>query len=214
MTVLLTLGWFYAACRSKVFLLLACIWIILQSVLGLNGVYDDPEFMPPKLLLFGLLPTLIIIVVVFATAKGKAFINDINLKTMTYFHSIRIPVEIVLTLLFMEGLVSRYMTWEGTNFDILSGASAAIVAFIAFRQQPPKTKLLIGWNLVALLLLLNVVITAVFAIPSPFQQLAFDQPNVAVFYFPFNLLPTFVVPLVLFAHLVALRRLLGAKPSV
>jgi len=62
-----------------------------------------------------------------------------------------------------------------------------------------------------LLLLLNVVITAIFAIPSPVQKIAFDQPNIAVLYFPFNLLPTIVVPLVLFAHCVAIKRLKNVK---
>jgi len=37
--------------------------------------------------------------------------------------------------------------------------------------------------------------------------LAFDQPNIAVLYFPFSWLPTYVVPVVLFCHLAALRKL-------
>ena len=56
-------------------------------------------------------------------------------------------------------------------------------------------------NILCLFLLLNVVITAFFAFPTPFQKLAFDQPNIAILYFPFNLLPTVIVPMVLFGHL-------------
>ena len=40
------------------------------------------------------------------------------------------------------------------------------------------------------------------------QQFAFSQPNIAILYFPFSLLPACVVPLVALAHLVAIRRLL------
>ena len=209
-TVLITINWLYIASRSKTFLVVALIWTALQSALGLSGIYQDTESIPPKLVLFGVLPAIVCIVVMFLTSRGKKFIDDINLKTLTYFHTIRIPVEVVLALLFHQGLVSVYMTFEGTNFDIISGLTAPIVAYLAFRGPNVNRKLLMAWNIICLLLLLNVVITAIFAIPSPFQKLSLDQPNVAVLYFPFNLLPSVVVPLVLFGHLVAFRRL-GAK---
>jgi len=210
-TVVLTIIWFYVASKSKTFLLLAIGWVLLQSVLGLSGVYQNTEAMPPRLILLGVLPAVIVIVTTFLTTQGKAYIDQIDLKTLTYFHSIRIPVEIVLALLFYQSFVSVLMTYEGTNFDLFSGISAPIVAFLAFRASRQNKKLLLGWNIVCLILLLNVVITAVFAIPSPFQKLAFDQPNVAVLYFPFNLLPTFVVPTVLFGHLVAFRQLIKSN---
>jgi len=206
-TVILSIGWFYWAVRSKTCLLLIIGWTILQSVIGLQGFYQDLEAMPPKIMLFGILPTLILITIIFFNKRGKNFIDKFNLKTLTYFHSIRIPVEIVLALLFHHKLVSVYMTYEGTNFDMFSGVTAALIAYIAFRNNIVNKKLLIAWNILCLFLLLNVVITAFFAFPTPFQKLAFDQPNIAILYFPFNLLPTVIVPMVLFGHLAAIRQL-------
>ncbi|GAB2759926.1 hypothetical protein [Salinimicrobium soli] len=208
LTVLGSLILFYLAIRSKTFLILAIGWITLQSVLGLSGIYQNTELVPPRLMLFGVLPTLIFITLTFVTEKGRAFIDRVNLKTLTHFHSIRIPVEIVLLLLYYNQVMSVYITFEGTNFDIISGITAPIVGYLAFRKST-KRQLLIWWNMLCLLLLFNVVVTAVLALPSPFQQLAFDQPNIAVMYFPFNLLPAFVVPLVLFAHLISFRQLTG-----
>ena len=207
LTVIGTIIWFYFATKPKTFLFVAFGWTILQSILGLSGIYQDTQTMPPRLMLFGIFPTLVFIAAIFLTARGRKFIDDINLQTLTYFHSIRIPVEIVLSLLFHQGLVSVYMTFEGTNFDLFSGITAPIVGYLAFRKTNENKKLLLLWNIICLLILLNVVITAVFAFPSPFQKLAFDQPNIAVLYFPFNLLPSVVVPTVLFGHLVAIRRL-------
>lgn len=208
LTVIGTVVWFYFATKSRTFLFVAIGWIILQTIAGLSGIYQDTEIIPPRIMLFGVFPTLIFIAIAFLTPKGQTFIDNIDLKTLTYFHAIRIPVEIVLVLLFHQGLVSVLMTFEGTNFDIFSGLTAPVVAFLAYRTTKVKRKLLLGWNILCLLLLLNVVITAVFAVPSPFQKLAFEQPNIAILYFPFHLLPTFVVPTVLFGHLVALRRLI------
>jgi hypothetical protein len=206
LTVIATIAWLYAATKSRTLLVIGIFWTILQSSLALSGFYQDTMSLPPRIMLFGIFPTLVLIAATFLTAKGKTFIDKIHLKTLTYFHSIRIPVEIVLALLFHYGVMSVYITFEGTNFDLFSGITAPIVAYLAFRKTI-NTKLLLGWNIICLLLLLNVVITAIFAFPTPFQKLSFDQPNIAVLYFPYNLLPTVVVPAVLFAHLVALRRL-------
>jgi hypothetical protein len=114
----------------------------------------------------------------------------------------------MLTALFHYGVMSVYATFEGTNFDIVTGLSAPLVAYFAFKAGKRNKTLLLSWNILCMLLLFNVVITAIFAFPSPFQKLAFDQPNIALLYFPFNLLPTLIVPLVLFGHLVAMRRLI------
>lgn len=207
LTVMATIFWFYWATKSKTYLIIAIVWTILQSILGISGIFQNTQAMPPRLILLGVFPTLLMIAAMFLTAKGRLFIDQINLQTLTYFHTIRNPVEIVLVLLFHQGLVSVYMTYEGTNFDLFSGITALIVGYLGFRSGKPNTKLLLVWNILCLLLLINVVVTAIFAFPSPFQKISFDQPNIAILYFPFNLLPTVVVPTVLFGHLVAIRRL-------
>ncbi len=101
------------------------------------------------------------------------------------------------------------MTFEGRNFDILSGLTAPIIAWLAFRNGKTNPPLLIVWNIFALLLLINIVTNAVLSIPAPFQQMAFEQPNRAVLYFPFVCLPALVVPIVLFSHLASFRQLLS-----
>lgn len=213
-TAIISLVWFYIASRSKIFVILALAWGILQSVLAANEFYLATDKMPPRIMLFGIVPTFFMILLVFLSPTGRSFIDRINLKTLTYFHSIRVAVELVLAMLVYQQVVSVYMSYEGTNFDILSGISAPIIAYLVFRSQKHHYKLLLWWNVIALLLLLNVVITAVFAFPSPFQLLAFDQPNLAILHFPFALIPTLIVPMVIFAHLVAFRQIRnGLKTS-
>ncbi|HLL95226.1 MAG TPA: hypothetical protein VK404_09645, partial [Spirosoma sp.] len=48
---------------------------------------------------------------------------------------------------------------------------------------------------------------AALAAPTPFQQIAFEQPNIGILYFPFVWLPSVVVPLVLMAHVSAFWQL-------
>ena len=105
------------------------------------------------------------------------------------------------------------MTFEGANFDILSGITAPIICLIAFRNNSASRPLLIVWNLLALGLLANIVVTAVLAFPSPMQQIAFDQPNRAIMYFPLIWLPAVVVPIVLFSHLASIWKLATGRDS-
>jgi hypothetical protein len=93
------------------------------------------------------------------------------------------------------------------KFYILSGISSPFIAYFCFHKLILIKKIILLWNIICLGLLLNIVINAILSAPSPFQQLAFEQPNVAVLYFPFVWLPCCVVPIVLFAHLVAIRQL-------
>jgi hypothetical protein len=105
-------------------------------------------------------------------------------------------------------LVPELMTFGGRNFDILSGITAPIVYFICFKNSQLKNRrLLLIWNFICLGLLLNIVINALLSAPFPFQQFAFDQPNVAILYFPFTWLPCFIVMIVLYSHLAAIRQL-------
>jgi hypothetical protein len=197
----------YWMTRSKTFLIITVCWTLLQSAIGMSGFYHYTQSVPPRLLLFGVFPTLLAIAATFLTSRGQQLLDSMHLQRLTLFHTIRIPVELVLVMLYHNGLVSEYMTWEGTNFDLFSGVSAPVIGFLAFKNVSYNKKLLGWWNVICLMLLLNVVITAVFALPSPFQKLSFNQPNVAVLYAPYNLLPTVVVPLVLLAHLAAFRQL-------
>ncbi|SOD11536.1 hypothetical protein [Pedobacter xixiisoli] len=186
-------------------------WLFLQSFLSITGVYrNDTDAIPPKIVSFGIFPMLFLIVILFISKKGRWWIDALPLKALTYLHVIRIPVEVGLYLLYLNKLVPQLMTFEGRNFDILAGVTAPIVAhfFVARKSNP---KIILVWNFVCLALLLNVVIIAFLSAPSPLQKLAFEQPNVAILHFPFVWLPTFIVPVVLFAHLVTLRKLLVRK---
>lgn len=188
------------------------IWLVIQAGFALNDMYSsDTESFPPKIMLMGIFPAVLAIVFLFLTRKGRRFADSLPLKSLTWLHVIRIPVEIVLFWLFIHKAVPGLMTFEGRNFDILSGITTPIIVYFGFKKVKPNRGLLLIWNLLCLGLLVNIVVNALLSAPSPIQQLAFEQPNIAILYFPFSWLPTFVVPIVLFGHLAAIRQLLKRK---
>ena len=103
------------------------------------------------------------------------------------------------------------MTFNGNNFDILSGITAPIIAYLVVHKKLFNKKIILLWNFIALGLLLNIVFTAIFSAPFSFQKFSFEQPNIAVLFFPFSWLPAFIVPVVLFCHLASIRQLIKPR---
>jgi hypothetical protein len=127
--------------------------------------------------------------------------------------SFRFFVEILLWMLFAVGLVPVQMTFEGYNFDILSGISAVVIALLTARGKISRTGLII-WNVVCLLLLINIVTIAILSTPSPVRVFMNEPVNRIVTYFPVSLLPGFLVPLAYMLHFFSLRQLLSEKQVV
>ncbi|MDN3548884.1 hypothetical protein [Mucilaginibacter aquaedulcis] len=195
--------------KANFVLLLQSLWLILQGILAYKYVYSNHlDHIPPLLLIFGILPPFLLIVVLFLTRSGRSFIDSLPLRGLMILNIVRLPVEITLFFLFLHKSVPGLMTFEGGNLDILSGISAPIMISLGFGNKRIHRLALLLWNFICVGLLLNIVLRALLSAPFPFQALAFEQPNIAILYFPFIWLPVFIVPLVLFGHLAMLRKLL------
>lgn len=222
LTVIVTLCIFYWVMKSsniestqksasKVILVLL-VWLIIQAILSLNNIYSiDMNSLPPKIFLFGVLPNFLLIIFLLITKKGRCFIDTLPIKILTYIHLVRIPVEIVLWWLFLNKTIPEIMTFEGRNFDIIAGITAPIIAYFGFTKNKIKKPIFLIWNFICLGLLINIGVIGFLSAPTPLQKFAFDQPNIALLHFPFSWLVSFIVPMVLFAHLVSIRQLLQNK---
>lgn len=191
---------------GKFWLIMLC-WVMLQSICTLTGFYTVMNSLPPRFLWL-ILPPLLGIIFLFNTRKGKRWIDQLDIKALVILHVVRIPVELVLYWLSVHKAVPVLLTFEGVNFDIFSGLSAPVVYYFFFVKKINAPLVLLTWNITCMLLLINVVARAILSVPTPFQQFAFDQPMIAIAYFPFSLLPGCIVPIVLFSHLVIFRKLL------
>ena len=206
-TFLITISAFSRATpKPQLVMILLVILAGVQGALSLSGFYLQFHSTPPRFPILLIAPT-IAIILLFVTKKGLHFIDGMNIKTLCIMHTIRIPVELVLYWLALHKTLPQLMTFEGRNWDILSGLTAPLIYYFGFVKNKLNQRILIGWNLLCLGMVLNVMINGILSVPSPLQKFAFEQPNIAVLYFPFVLLPVVIVPVVIFAHLVSLRKL-------
>ena len=209
----LTLFLFYRAGKpNKIFLAITGLWMLLQSVLALNGFFTVSTALPPRITLV-VLPPLIAVVLMLTTRKGKTFADSLDTKQLTLLHSVRIVIEMILFWLFVHKAMPELMTFEGRNMDMISGLSAPLVYYFGYVRKKLSNGFLLAWNFACLIILAFTVTNAILSMPTPFQQYAFDQPTRAVLYFPFIWLPGVVVPLVYASHLVTIRQLLLQRKS-
>lgn len=193
---------YFASNRNLKFTAGLILWASLHIVLAFSGFYENTKTIPPRLMLL-VFPVMIIILSSIFSSKMKNWLGSLNLKQLMYLHAVRIPVELTLFWLFTANYVPELMTFEGRNFDIIAGISGLIVAYYAFRNNRLNRPLLWIWNIGSILLLSNIIISALLSTPTVIQQMAFEQPNIAILKFPFLLLPVIIVPLVMISNIAA-----------
>ena len=179
--------------------LLIIVWSIMQSLLAYIGFYQNTDSIPPR---FGLvlIPTICLIIYGLLPKQQKWFSETRQIKISTFLHSVRIPIEIVLFGLFTHDMIPELMTFEGRNYDILVGITAPIIGWLYLKEKISK-KILIGWNIIALFFVFFIFFNGILSAELPFQQFGFEQPNRAVNYFPYILLPATIVPIVIWTHI-------------
>lgn len=194
---------FFATNQSKVVLVFFLVWGIIVGLLALSGFYKNMEAILPRPL-FIMIPIIVYVVYFYRELR----IESSKFNYLLAIHGLRLPVELVLYSLFLQGKVPIVMTFEGWNYDILTGISAIILlSYILISKKQLPQRFFQVWNILGIIVLMIIVVTAILSIPLPIQQFGFSQPNVAVLHFPYAFLPAIVVPIVLLAHLLALKEL-------
>jgi hypothetical protein len=208
LTMVLTIGLFhFANGQSRKLTLLIVVWSLGQSILAFTGFYTGTNLIPPRFLLV-LIPVAVIIIFGLTEKRRIWIAQNKRIERSTFLHTVRVPVEIILFYLFTNKMVPELMTFEGWNFDILAGLTAPIVGLLWLKKNIGRRTLII-WNILALILVLFIFVTGILSSELPIQMFGFEQPNKAINYFPFILLPATIVPTVVYTHLsdiVALRK--------
>jgi len=181
------------------------VWIVFVSVWSASGRMSDFSIFP-----FNLMPVILIPVIVatlFISSKNFGeILRHIPPENLIRLQSFRFFVEVLLWMLFIADLLPEQMTFEGRNWDILTGFTAPIIAVLAMKGKISRTGIVI-WNVIGLGLLLNIVIVAILSTPSPWRVFMNEPANYIVTYFPISWLPGALVPLAYYLHFMSIRQI-------
>ena len=137
---------------------------------------------------------------------------NIPAKSLVSLQIFRVFVEILLWMSFLQNLLPVQMTFEGRNFDVLSGLTAPFAAYFLANNRIG----LVVWNILSLALLANILAVAVLSMPTPFRYFINEPSNTIVTTFPFIWLPGLLVPLAYGLSFLSIRQVAiqnSMKPS-
>ncbi|HWZ99797.1 MAG TPA: hypothetical protein VN025_18715 [Candidatus Dormibacteraeota bacterium] len=179
------------------------LWLAATGVLGYTARLHDFSHRPP------MLPALVGLAFVgvyfgsYFSAASKLIASP-GLAWLIGLQVFRVAVEIFLFLGHRAGFVPVQMTFEGRNWDVLTGLTALPMAWLIAKNKAPKW-LIYAWNSMGLALLLNVVVVAVLSMPTPLRRFHNEPANTFVAYFPYVWLPTYLVQVAWLSHLLIYR---------
>lgn len=187
----------------------ALIWMGVTLGLADRGVFLDWQRTPPPFAL--LVAAVMILAAAIAFSPLGARLAQLPIWALVAVQAFRLPLEIAMHALVSRGLMPEQMSYTGRNFDVLTGASAIVVAALAAAGVGGH-RLVTLWNVAGLALLANIVTVAILSTPR-FAAFGPDRLNVFIAYPPFVWLAAVLVLAALAGHLIIFRAL-QTRPSV
>lgn len=177
-------------------------WLVLTVAIPVSGVLKAAP------LAVMLLPALsLVVAVAVAASVAGARLAALPMGLLVGFHAFRLPLEIVLHDWYGTGSLPVQMTWEGQNFDVLTGGLGLVLGALALWRPLPNV-VVWAFNVVGLGLLINVVRIAATSVPTPLRQFANDPPVWLPYHPPYAWIVSVCVAGALLGHLVLFRKLL------
>jgi hypothetical protein len=184
-------------------------WLAGAWALAASGLLARWDLRPPPFLVF-LVVVLGLVVALAVSRPGTRLVAGLPLAALVGAQSFRLPLELLMHRAATEGVMPPQMSYDGRNFDIATGAVAAVLAALLGRGLAPRWTAA-AWNIGGALLLANVLGIAVMSTPAV-GWFGPDRLNTWVAFPPFVWLPSAMVLVAALGHLLVWRKL-RARPA-
>jgi hypothetical protein len=179
-------------------------FFIYASAMSFTGIFQQ-NTLPPKIFLFTTIPLLIFYNIISrVNAKWSDILANIPLATLIRFHIIRF-IGIFFLLTYAYGALPKYFAITGGIGDIVAAISAIFVANYAAQAKPNYKIVVVIWNIVGLLDILNVIAAGL--ITTKLALANGTQGVLEIANFPFCLIPAFAPATILFLHICIFKKL-------
>jgi len=171
------------------------IWFILACIAGYTGALSN---VLPPLIIFTIVAALVIMS--FFVGSFRSWICSLSLSSLVAIHLTRF-VGFYFLYLYGKGLLPYEFAVYGGWGDIVVAALALILLVLSAESVVKSNVYFFIWNIIGLIDILFVVGTAArlySANPASLSELT---------HLPLSLLPVFLVPIIIYSHLVIFYRL-------
>jgi hypothetical protein len=183
-------------------------WVGIALALGVAGELADATRRPYPLIgvLFAA-PLLLMTVWALASARLRAALLDIPMPLLIGLNLTRV-FGVLFLLLEAEGRLGGPFPQSAGWSDIITGALAIPVAYLAAQVPPRHGGIIAAWNLFGALDLIVAVFLGVTSTNgSPLQLISSGAGSEAMQYPPFSLVPAVLVPFYLLTHAIIFAQL-------
>jgi hypothetical protein len=202
-----------AAVRTRALIITAvgaAAWMGATWVAAASGVLRRWQARPPPFI--GLVLGIVILSAMIAfTRYGRRLAIGLPLWILVAAQSFRLPLELAMHEMYERGVMPVQMSYEGLNYDVVTGSTAIIVAILA-RAGWGGRALVATWNVLGLALLFNIVTVALLSTPR-FAYFGPNRLNEFVADPPYVWLPAVMVLAALAGHLLVFRALRVSRPK-
>ncbi len=183
-------------------------WLIIITMLSGMGFYSNFEVLPPRILIFALLPPLMLIISLLFSKEFGRILSFLPPQWLIQIQSFRVLMEIMLWQGFMGFFIPFQMTYVGFNMDIIAGITAIFAGRVFFGKNRFLLPESIIWNIFGIFLLINIVFIATISTPSPLQIFKNEPVNTFIAKPIFIWIPGFIVPFAIAMHLFSIKQVL------
>ena len=169
-----------------------------------SGVLETSSMPPTVMFFFG--GSMLVVVATGLSPVGARLARGTPIAALVAFQAFRLPLELVLHRWADEGVLPVQMTYEGHNFDIVTGIAAVVTGAWLWRNGPSASpRLVAAFNLLGLALLVTVASIAIRSTPGPLRTYDGDPPVLLAFHFPYGWIVPMCVGGALLGHIVVFR---------
>ena len=189
---------------SAPFLAAMVVWLAVACVAGVSGRVAALRPPQPQIVIAALSVALILSGLLLPGLR--AWLREVNLRGFVAFHITRF-VGIVFLMMSARGALSPEWAVPACWGDIAVATGALLIA-VFLREPETRPDLVRLWNLIGLIDIVAVVVTA--------ARIGIRDPEsmALLLRFPMSLVPTFIVPIVLATHCwMALRLQPRSRPA-
>lgn len=183
-------------------------WCVVTFVLAKQGFFEsDPTTtMPPRLGVAIVIPVIVGSALV-ALRSVRRVIERIPLQWLVGVQFYRVAGALFLIAWLQDDIPAEFALPAGIG-DVAVGLLAPFVALTLARNGVQRAwPAVIGWCTLGIVDLVVAVACGFLTAPSTIQQLALDNPNVAITSYPLVLIPIFAVPVSIILHVYVIARL-------
>lgn len=206
--VLVRTGWAPERQMAVFFRVLAAViaWAAVLTGLAFTGFFASYTAMPPRMPLAIIVPLAVMVVLVLSRG-GTGLLEVMPPQWPVYAQTFRIGVELMILVAVLERMMPVQLSFEGRNFDVLTGLFAIPVGYYVFVARRWPKWVAVVYHLVGMGLLVNVLVLSFLSMPTPMRVFFNEPANTVITHFPFIFLPGMLVPLAFSLHILSLRQM-------